>query len=58
MQLEMEGFAQELAKKGWVIKFQFTHSKFPPKCYFISKFNSPTGSDQPGKGSFTSSKMS
>ena len=45
-------------KKGWVIKFQFTHSKFPPKCYFISKFNSPTGSDQPGKGSFTSSKMS
>ena len=45
-------------KKGWVIKFQYTHSKFPPKCYFISKFNSPTGSDQPGKGSFTSSKMS
>ena len=54
----MEGFEKELAKKGWVIKFQYTHSKFPPKCYFISKFNSPTGSDQPGKGSFTSSKMS
>ena len=45
-------------KKGWVINFQYTHSKFPPKCYFISRFNSPTGSDQPGKGSFTSSKMS
>ena len=48
MQLKMEVIAYELEVKGWVIRFNLTCSKLPPKCYFISKCGSPTGFDQPG----------